>query len=266
MGSRCEKAGLVLWSLICSTCIFNLEKTKKLFLLWEDIWRKEKVAPWISKVPVSSLSIPGEYADIHGIGGVEGWIGTHSGFIPGDVNVPVYQVINDTSISVEPSARLSNITKKRLGAWLKTAYPQRFRPPKMLPDVNLSWAELFGPGSKPEDFRDLKETFIEEKVNREKAQFGEISAAELKSLRENAEAQFSDTLRTYRKRRRSALKRALEVGPRFQVLMHPIPEYYMCGGRLTAFIRCVISWNKDGEQRVITPELPFTINGTVTVP
>ena len=266
MGSRCEKAGLVLWSLICSTCIFNLEKTKKLFLLWEDIWRKEKMAPWIAKVPISSVSLPGDYAHVHGIGGVEGWFEIHTGFIPGDASLPVYQVIDDTNVTVEPPAKLSNLTKKRLGAWLKTAYPQRFRPPKMLPNVDLSWAELFGPSSKLEDFRDFKEAFIEEYVNREKSQFGEISAEELKSLRASAEAQFSDTLKTYRKRRRSALKRALEVGPRFQVLMHPIPEYYMCCGRLTAFYRCVISWNEDGGKKVVTPELPFTVDGTVTLP
>ena len=266
MGLKWEKAGLVLWSLISSPCVLDPEKTRSLFLLWEDIWRKERVAPWIAKVPISSVGVRGEYADIHGIGGVEGWFETHSGYIPGCPLLPVYQVVDDISITVEPPARLTYRTKKRLEAWLKRAYPQRFRPPEALPGVHLSWAELFSSGSKLEDFKNLRRTLVEAQLSRAKARFGELSETEVNAIRAATEVQFSDTLKTYRRRRYRALSQALESGPRFTGLMHPTPEYYLCAGRLTAFRRCVIFWNEKGEQKIVRPALPFAVEGTVTLP
>lgn len=266
MDMRWKKSGLVLWSLIFSPCIWDPERSKSLFSAWEDMWRKEKIAPWVAKVPISSVALPGEYSEIHGLGGMTGWFETYSGYIPSSPILPIYHVFDDTSVTVESPAQLSYRTKKCLGAWLKRAYPQRFRPPKALAGVNISWAELFGTSSNLQHLTNFRARFVETQIDRAKASFGELSPPELEGIHRLAEQQFSETMKTYRKRRRRALSQALRHRPRFMVIQHPVPEYYLCAGRPTAFMRCVVSWNKDGEEKTITPELPFIVNGAVTLP
>lgn len=263
MDGGSKKSGLVLWSLCFSPYVINSQKTKTLFLKWEDIWRKEKVAPWIAKVPISAVGLPGEYAYIHGIGGMQGWTENHMGYMAGDPVQKLYEVVDDASIDVNPPGELSNRTKRRVAAWLKAAYPQRFRPPKPLPNSDLSWSELFGPSGNMDNFEGIKAMFVDARINQERTRFGELSPAELNAMRETAEAKFSNTYKTYRKRRRRTLSRALLTGPRLFVLAQPVPEYYLCAGRLTAFIRCVVFWNERGDQRIFLPELPFTPDGNI---
>ena len=217
-------------------------------------------------MPISAVALPGYYAEIHAIGGMGGWFTTYSGYKSSLPLLPLYRVLDDTSVTVEPPAKLSYRTKKRLEAWLKRAYPQRHRPPKVLPGICLSWAELFGASSTPQDFTNLGTNLIEALVSEAKGSLGELSPDELEALRADAQNRFVDTLRIYRKRRRRALNRALADKPRLFVLTHPLPVYYLCAGRLTCFRRCVIFWNKKGEERGILPELPFTADGEVTFP
>ena len=261
MNVKNKTNGLVLWSLILSPGLLDPEKIRSLFLLWEDIWRGKKNIPWVAKVPLSSVGLPGDYAYIHGVGGREGWFETHSGYIPGDVVLPVYKVTEDNGINRSPQLSLSYLTKKRLVSWFKKAYPQRFRPPVELLEVGLSWSELFGIAANSKDLIYFKTKFIEMKVNQAKKRYRTQSQEELQAIRSDAEFQFMDVLKTYRKRRKRSLDKGLVTGPRFQVLAHPVPEFYLCSGTLMAFLRCTISWRRGNDNIIITPKLPFDIDG-----
>lgn len=267
MGDEKAEYGLLLWSLLSSPCIFDAEKTKSLFLLWEDIWQKGELAPWQAKVPISSVGGPGEYAEIHGIGSTSGWFATYNGYTPGFPKLPLYQVVDDAGISMNPPAKLGYLTKRRLEAWLKKAYPQRYRHPEPLLGVNLSWAELFGSSANLHDLTSMKEAFIEMEAKNAQALYGKLSAFELEQVRASAGERFTDALKTYRKRRRRSQRQVLENGPWLRIIVHPKPEFYLCKGRLMAFNRCIVYFrSKDGQERVLAPRLPFAVDGAVDLP
>ena len=133
----------------------------------------------------------------------------------------------DVVVASDEQADLSARTKMRLSAWLKRAYPARFRLQRKVPGLEYSWREL------------LDLPLPRMKLQREL--YAQREAELLGVPISDRRMAFNETLKTIKKRQRKTQAEALHGGVQFSSLRRgPGRRVYMKGDRISTFFHFLV--------------------------